>query len=283
MNVMEEIKLFTMLSGGALVGGEMLAYYLKNNLKKVDKLANGHLIKPKDIRNILGSDGLILAKDVQLKRKYDYEGSVTFGSTGAGKSTGFFIPNLLCNNIQGSIVVTDPKEELFNLTSWYQENICGRKVLKFSPLEPTASEQYNLLAECKDNSEVLELASSLLFNGSLSIELTTGKKCGGVEWVQMAEPLFSASLLYCKGLEYPYNTIEFAFQLLITLNTEQLDSLFMNSNNYDCITQWNIFKVWVVLIGQKVALKSLLLQILSYLQIQILTKYRVKPRSILKK
>jgi type IV secretion system protein VirD4 len=59
----------------------------------------------------------------------------------------------------------------------------------------------------------------------------------------MAEPLFASALLYAKTLESPFNTIEFAFQLLITLDTKQLDALFMSSKNYDIITQWKIFKM----------------------------------------
>ncbi|NFT07805.1 hypothetical protein FDF26_12160 [Clostridium botulinum] len=58
----------------------------------------------------------------------------------------------------------------------------------------------------------------------------------------MAEPLLAAALLYAKNLEYPFNNIEFAFKLIINLDTEQLDSLFNSSNNIDCINQWNIFK-----------------------------------------
>lgn len=243
VDIITQLKLFTMFAGGSMVGGEILAYYLRHYVHQADKLTNGHLAKRKEIESILNDDGLILAKDIQIKRKFNYEGSVTFGATGAGKTTGFFIPNLLSNDINGSIIVTDPKGELFKLTSWYQKNVCGRKILRFSPLESEISEQYNLLAMCKDNCEVLELASNLLFNGSLSIELSTGKKTGGVEWVQMAEPLFASALLYAKTLESPFNTIEFAFQLLITLDTKQLDALFMSSKNYDIITQWKIFKM----------------------------------------
>ncbi|WP_162266608.1 type IV secretory system conjugative DNA transfer family protein, partial [Clostridium botulinum] len=180
--------------------------------------------------NILGNTGLILSKDIQLKEQFDFEGSVTIAPTGSGKTSSFFFPNLLSNNIKGSIIVTDPKEELFKLTSKYQERICGRKVLKFSPLSPGTSEKYNLLTSCKDDSEIVELASTLLFNGALSIELSTGKKTGGVEWIQMAEPLLAAALLYAKNLEYPFNNIEFAFKLIINLDTEQLDSLFNSSN-----------------------------------------------------
>lgn len=188
MDIITQIKLLTMVIGGALVGGEILSYYFKSNLNKSSKLATGHLISGEDIENITGNTGLILSKDIQLQEKYDFEGSITIAPTGAGKTTSIFIPNLLSNNIQGSIIVTDPKGELFKLTSKYQEKVCKRKVLKFSPLEPNQGEKYNLLTSCKDNSEVVELASTLLFNGALSIELATGKKTGGVEWIQMSEP-----------------------------------------------------------------------------------------------
>ncbi|NFE74686.1 type IV secretory system conjugative DNA transfer family protein [Clostridium botulinum] len=242
MDIIEQLKLFTMLGGGAMVGGEMLSCYLKNRTSKVDKLATGYIASKTNIEDIIGDTGLILSKDIQLKEKFNFEGSVTIAPTGSGKTSSFFFPNLLSNNIRGSIIVTDPKGELFKLTSRYQEKICKRKVLKFSPLEPRTSEKYNLLTSCKDNSDIVELASTLLFNGALSIELSTGKKTGGVEWIQMAEPLLAAALLYAKNLEYPFNNIEFAFKLIITLNTEQLDSLFNSSNNIDCINQWNIFK-----------------------------------------
>lgn len=242
MDIINQLKLLTMFSGTALIAGETLTYFLKNKANKVGQLATGHLISKDKIEDIIGETGLILSKDIQLKEKYDFEGSVTFGPTGSGKTTSFFFPNLLSNNIKGSIIVTDPKGELFKLTSKYQEKVCKRKVLKFSPLEPETSERYNLLTSCKDNSEVIELASTLLFNGALSIELATGKKTGGAEWIQMAEPLLAAALLYAKNLEYPYNNIEFAFKLIINLDTRQLDSLISNSNNIDAITQFNIFK-----------------------------------------
>lgn len=246
MNLVQEfnmIKAAIIVGGGALFGGEILSYYFRNNLNKPGKLATGHLIGGEDIEEITGNTGLILSKDIQLQEKYDFEGSMTIAPTGAGKTTSIFIPNLLSNNIQGSIIVTDPKGELFKLTSKYQEKVCKRKVLKFSPLEPQQSQKYNLLTSCKDNSEIIELASTLLFNGALSIELATGKKTGGAEWVQMSEPLLSAALLYAKRLEYPFNNIEFAFKLIINLTTEQLNLLFSNSENIDCITQWRIFKV----------------------------------------
>lgn len=241
MNLMQEIKLFTIFSGVALTTGEILGYLLKHKVE--NKLANGHLIGKNDILDILGDDGLILSKDIQLKSKYDYEGSVVFGATGSGKSTGFYIPNLLKNNLKGSIIVNDPSNEIFEATSWYQKNICGRKVLRFAPLEPDFSELYNLLSTCRDNDEVKELASILLLNGGIAIELSTGKKTSGAEWLQMSEGLLSAALIYSKNLGYPYDNVEFALRLIITMTTDELDALFSKSKDADCRTEWDTFKV----------------------------------------
>lgn len=243
MEIMTQLKLFTAFSGLAITGGEILSYYIKNHIRKNGKLANGHLISKNDITDILGDDGLILSKDIQLKEKYDFEGSVVFGSTGSGKTTGFYIPNLLNKNIKGSIIVGDPTGELFETTSSFQKNVCGRKVLKFSPLDPNYSEKYNLLSSCKTNDEVKELASALLLNGGLSIELASGKKVQGAEWLQMSEGILSAALIYSKSLGYPYDNIEFALKLILTLKTKELDVLFCGSKNVDCITEWNTFKV----------------------------------------
>jgi type IV secretion system protein VirD4 len=243
LSMMQQIKLFTMFSGGALVGGETLAYYLKLKTQKAkDKLANGHLIEKDDILDILGDDGIKLSKELQLKEKYDFEGTVIFAPTGAGKTTAYFMPNLLSNDIRGSLIILDPKGDIFKKTSKYQETVCKRRVLKFSPLEPTESERYNLLTSCKSNEDVKELATTLLFNGALSIELSCGRKVGGAEWIQMSESLLCSALLYAKDLDFPFNNIEFAFKLLITLDTEQLDILFSSSNNIDVKCQWNIFK-----------------------------------------
>lgn len=241
MNTIEQLKIFSTIIGGGMVALESYAYLTKRCSNKVEKLATAYIATKDDIHDILGTDGLILSKSIQLKEKCDFEGSVILAPTGAGKTTSFFFNNLLSNDIRGSIVVTDPKGELFKSTSKYQSEICGRTVLKFSPLDPVNSERYNLLTSCKSNVEVIALSSMLLYNGALSIELMTGKKTGGVEWIQMAEPLLAAALLYAKDLEYPYNTVEFAFQLIINLSSEQLKLLFDKSKNIDVKTQFSIF------------------------------------------
>jgi|GEM_PF-2188262 len=224
------------------LGISSIATVIQKNSLKPEKLANNDIKGYKELRKILGTDGLKISKNVKLKLENDFEGICLLGPTGEGKTTSLFLNNLLDNSIPGSLIVTDPKGELFELTSNYQKNVCGRKVYKIDFSNVDYSERYNLLENCKTTEEVLQLANMLLMNGSLSVELASGKKAGGVEWIQMSEPLLSAALLYVKELKKPYNTIEFALQLLLSLNNKQLKCVFEASKNLDVITQFNIFQ-----------------------------------------
>lgn len=231
--------LYGALGACGIAAGSMA---LGKNKDKIGKLANNELKDFKELNSMVGEEGLNISKNIRLKEKNDYEGICLIGPTGAYKTSTLFMNNLLENKIRGSYVVTDPKGELFEKTSGYQKNVCNRKVYKIDLIKPDYSEKYNLLENCKNTEEVLQLASSLLINGALSIELMTGKKAGGVEWIQMSEPLFSSLLLYVKDLKKPYNTVEFALNLLITLSSENLESIITGSGNLDAVTQYNIFK-----------------------------------------
>ncbi len=237
---MISLEMFTALSGSALIAGQLVSMYLKNT--KVDKQANAEIKGIKELKNFIGNDGLKVSKAFQLKEKMDFEGCCIIAPTGAGKTTGYFYPNLLSNKIKGSVVVIDPKGELYRDTANYQEKVCGRRVIRFSPLEPGISERYNLLEQCNDTTEVCQLASTLLLNGALSVELMSGKKTGGVEWIQMAEPLLAAALLYVRDLGKPYNTIENAFELVISLKPKELKALLGKCENKDVVTQFRIFQ-----------------------------------------
>lgn len=208
---------------------------------KTEKLANNRIINPKGLKEVLGEDGLNLTKNIRLKKEKDYEGICLIGPTGAYKTSTLFMNNLLDDKIQGSIIVTDPKGELFEKTSGYQEEVCKRKVYKLDFMDVARSEKYNLLENCKSEEEVIALASTLLVNGALSIELMTSKKTGGAEWIMMAEPLFASVLLYVKDFKKPFNTVEFALSLLTNLKTSQLEKLIKNSGNLAAETQFLIF------------------------------------------
>lgn len=234
------INKFLYYSLGVLATGGTYCWMKRLGLRP-DKLASNELKSHKELKGIIGDDGLKISKKVRLSLKNDFEGCCLLGSTGAYKTSTLFMNNLLENNIPGSFVVPDPKGELYETTSGFQKDICNRKVYKIDLTNPEYSEKYNLLEQCKNTEEVLQLASSLLMNGALSIELASGKKASGVEWIQMSEPLLSSVLLYAKGLDKPYNTIEFALQLILTLEVDRIQNLLESSRNLDALTQFNIF------------------------------------------
>lgn len=238
---MLDIALLTAKLGGIAITTELLCLAIKHKSKQ-QKKATGELKTYRELSQICGTDGLRLSKNIKLREKFDYEGICIIAPTGSGKTSSYFYPNLLDSNIKGSIVVIDPKGELYRDTSCFQREICGRRVLKFSPLEPAESEYYNLLEQCVDATEVCQLASTLLLNGALSVELSSGKQTGGVEWIQMAEPLLSSALLFVRELQEPFNTIEYAFKTIINSSQEELDSILGNCENEDVVTQYNIFK-----------------------------------------
>ena len=240
MEYLGMIKAFTIMSAIGISGAQALIY--ANKKTRSDQLASAKFGDKKDLKKVLGN-GIQLSKDIGISQKYSFEGVCIFGPTGAGKTSSIYIPNLLSESLEGSIVVLDPKGELYHKTSHFQRTVCKRKVIRFAPLDPKISSRYNLLENCKDTTEVLQLAQTLLNNGALSIELSTGRKSGsGAEWITMAEPLFASSLLFVKGLGKPFNTIEYALQLLIKLSTNELFYLFEYCNNEDAKMQFDIFK-----------------------------------------
>lgn len=233
------LSLYTTIT---VIGGTAL--YLMNHWKPSvkDKLATSEIKGPEELKNITGTDGLKITENIQLKLKYCYEGLCIIGPTGENKTTSEFFPNLLDETVPRnvSLVVMDPKAELYKATAHYQKSL-GRDVILFAPLNPENSLKYNPLEQCKDITEVRELAQSLLLNGALALEITTGRKSGDTEWINMATPLFAAALLYCKGKGKPLNTIAEAFRLIVNNSIDNLDALFSNSRE-DVKVQYNIFK-----------------------------------------
>lgn len=197
------------------------------------KLATAKLGKKKDFKSLLGKDGIQLSQNYQLSEKYDYEGVAIIAPTGSYKTTSHHVPNLLQNDIKGSIIINDPKGELWKLTHKYQEKI-GRKTILFKPLDKYGV-HYNPLRECENVREVMQLAQSLLINGSYTYEILTGKKTNSTEWLQMSQSLFTAALLYKK------TTIQDALLFIINSDDNTIDETLSNADRNTRI-QYNIFK-----------------------------------------
>lgn len=243
LNMLVRVQQLIGLGGLSMLGAMSYDIYKKNKSKK--KLATATLGNLEQFSDLEGTNGIKISEDLQLSEKYSNEGTMIFGSTGSGKTTKIMIPNLLSNDLKGSIIVTDPKGELYRLTSNYQNKVCKRNVLVFNPLNPSKSSHYNPLEACKNDTEVEQLASDLILNGIQALELETGKSSGGsnLEWVMMATPLLTASLLYHKNLEYPYNNIYTSVKFLIDYKDKQIEKILVSSKNESVLNQWRIYRM----------------------------------------
>jgi type IV secretion system protein VirD4 len=219
--------LYFILGVAWLYGGYSLIH-------KGNKLATARNGSKSDIKDLIGQDGLHISKNYQLTEKQCNGHVAIIAPTRAGKSTSIFIPNLLENYLRGSIIVPDPKQELYKLTSKYQKSI-GRKVIVYKPLEKKI--QYNPLKECRNELEVKQLGQNLLINGALSFELNTGKKAQGIEWLLMASSLLNAALLHI----YPHGTIKNALELILSNDNDELEQILTKSKK-SVITQYMVFK-----------------------------------------
>lgn len=219
-----------------------LMFFAKENSKgNANDLGSAKIGNVKNLTGLTGNDGMLLSKRVQLKSNACFEHIAIIGPTGSGKSSTFFIPNLLNLPPEASAVISDPKGELYQKTKAYNESI-GRKCILFAPLEPQHSLKYNPLEIANSVTEVREIAQNLLINGANAIALATGKPAGGdSEWTNMAVPLWTAALLFCKQQGGKLGNINAALNLILEKDQKQIDMLFSHSTP-EVVSQYNIFK-----------------------------------------
>lgn len=219
-----------------------LMFFAKDSIKgKSNDLGSAKIGSVKNLSGLTGNDGMLLSKRVQLKSNACFEHIAIIGPTGSGKSSTFFIPNLLNLPPEASMVISDPKGELYQKTKAYNESI-GRKCILFAPLEPQHSLKYNPLEIANSVTEVREIAQNLLINGANAIALATGKPAGGdSEWTNMAVPLWTAALLFCKQQGGKLGNISAALNLILEKDQKQIDMLF-NHSTPEVKAQYNIFK-----------------------------------------
>ena len=184
-----------------------------------------------------------------------YEHIAVFGKTGSYKSSGLFIPNLLSNDLpMSSIIISDVKGELFQLTSNYQKNVCGREIKVFCPMNPERSVGINPLEICRNFSDVNNLAQTILNNADKGI---SDKSSGGAEWLILSKPLLVAVLLYCRHMGNDQCNITTALDLIVTHSNYDLEMLFQNTTT-EIQDQWSIFKMSLNAKGLESSIKTTL-------------------------
>lgn len=150
-----------------------------------------------EMDELIGEDGFVLSKNTKLSLSASFEHVSIIGPTGSGKSTGFFIPNLLELNGDVSALVIDPKGELYDSTKKYLTKK-GYDLIIIKPLDDKFEFCYNPIRITQTNSELREIAQLMMMNGSKSYELSTGGSSNNAEWLAMATPLLTATMIYVK-------------------------------------------------------------------------------------
>ena len=192
-----------------------------------------------ELKEIVGNDGFTISKRIRLSSKSSYEHCLVLGPTGSGKSSAFFIPNLLDLDGEHSAVVIDPKGEMCEKTRPYLESI-GYRIVKIVPLDKSKNEfKYNPLWLTEDDQKIHEIAQIILINGGKSIEIATGSGMSSSEWINMSVPLFAAALGYVKHFGVTKSIPE-AIDIILRNSMAEMEEKF--KQNKFAYRQFLIFK-----------------------------------------
>jgi type IV secretion system protein VirD4 len=108
--------------------------------------------------------------------------------TGAGKTAGLILPNLLAEDGRRSLIVTDPKRELLRLALPHFQSIYGDRVAVLDFLDPSIATGYNPLAAVRDAASANRFAQVWVAN--------TGQSGSEPFWDNANRRLISAAALH---------------------------------------------------------------------------------------
>lgn len=151
---------------------------------------------------------------VRLERKHAAQHLILVGATGTGKSRGYFLHN--CSKVKDtSIVVTDPKSELWRLTSGYH-----KKAVRYAPTE-AESECFNWIPLCRRTRWAQLCARAVI-------------ECGNTEktdqfWIDAEVAFLAALFAHTSTLEIP--TPLTAYRLFTRQKIDKLMKQLLNSSS----------------------------------------------------
>ena len=137
-------------------------------------------------QNILLTQNFRISLDTHKHRRY--LNILVVGGSGAGKSRGFALPNIM--QCCCSMVITDPKAELLRKTGGLLEKK-GYEVRVFDLINPDTSFCYNPFEYVHDDKDVLRLISNLIQNTT-----PKGSQSSDPFWEKSETALLQALMLY---------------------------------------------------------------------------------------
>lgn len=143
-----------------------------------------------------------------------------FGASGSKKTRSFCVNRILSGVARGeSLIITDPKSELYEKTSEYLRGR-GYVVKVFNLVCPENSDSWNCLAEIKGQELMAQLFCDVIIKN-------TGSEKGDHFWDNSEMNLLKALVLYVEqGYPLEGKNIGQVYKLLTLSSEDQLDSLF---------------------------------------------------------
>lgn len=143
-----------------------------------------------------------------------------FGASGSKKTRSFCVNRILSGVARGeSLIITDPKSELYEKTSEYLREQ-GYVVKVFNLVCPENSDSWNCLAEIEGQELMAQLFCDVIIKN-------TGSEKGDHFWDNSEMNLLKALVLYVEqGYPLEGKNIGQVYKLLTLSSEDQLDSLF---------------------------------------------------------
>ncbi|MEK4419101.1 type IV secretory system conjugative DNA transfer family protein, partial [Bacillus sp. FSL K6-0268] len=143
------------------------------------------------------------------------------GGSGSGKTKCYILNNVV-NTKNKSIVVSDPKGEIYELTS-REKREQGYEVylINFSNME--LSDMYNSIDYVGLDQDAEKFATTLVLGGE------EGQQSGDSFWQEQAVSLITAGILYVReNLQKEQHSMEYVYNLLTEPSEKELKNLFAN-------------------------------------------------------
>ncbi len=216
--------------------------YLKDN----GTHGTANWMTEKEAKKVLGigtNEGLILGRingrTVTLPKKTYFNRNVAvFGAPGSMKSRSYVRTNILQLAKEGqSIVVTDPKGELFNDMAQFLRDM-GYNVKIFNLVSMVHSDRWNPVDVIQDDIDAQTFAEVVISNTKIA-----GSKSGDPFWDRAEQNLLKALVLYV-ATEYSGRERNLAsvYSLLASSDPKQIDMIFKGlPNGHPAKMPYNIY------------------------------------------
>ena len=198
-------------------------------IKEDDKThGSANWMNENELKEVLGIDntpGIILGKYNKNMVKLPFDSYFNknicvFGSSGSMKTIGFLLTNLLeLSKHRKSIIVTDPKAEIYRTTSSYFRNIgYNVKVLNLNDMKH--SDRWNPLAENVDINDVDACSSVIISNTQMH------NSSGDEFWPRAEENLLKAFEFYYIETASTENNLTNVYKSLANGDLSKIDKTF---------------------------------------------------------